>query len=128
MDKDKCVVRIPLNRRTRNHVGGLYIGTLTVGADIAGGFIAMDQIQRSGERVSLIFKDLTANYLKRPEGDTFFTCDEGPTIREMVAETIASGERVNRTVRITATVPDKLGDEPVATFDLTLSLKHAPRK
>ena len=128
MDADRCVVRIPLTRRTRNHLGSMYIGTLTVGADVAGGFIAADQIRRSGHAISLVFKDLKADYLKRPEGDTLFTCAEGATIRAMVAEAIESGERVHRTVRITATVPAKLGDEPVATFDLTLSLKARARQ
>jgi hypothetical protein len=35
-----------------------------------------------------------------------------------------SGERENMPVHITATVPSKLGEEPIAKFVLTLSLKR----
>src|SRR4051794_12547209 len=27
----RCVIRVPLNRRTRNHLGSMYFGTLAVG-------------------------------------------------------------------------------------------------
>jgi len=124
LDDRRCVVRIPLKWRTRNHVGSLYIGVLSVGADVAGALMAVDRIRRSGQPVNFLFKDLRAEYLKRAEGDTLFTCEDGERIADMVAETLRTGERVNGTVRVVATVPDKLGDEPVATFDVTLSLKH----
>ena len=42
----------------------------------------------------------------------------------LVARAIASGEREELPVRIVATVPEKLGSEPVAEFVLTLSLKR----
>jgi hypothetical protein len=41
----------------------------------------------------------------------------------MVARARATGEREERTVRVVARVPKKLGDEPVARFELTLSVK-----
>ncbi len=44
-------------------------------------------------------------------------------VRELVKEAVETGERVNTTVHVTATVPSRLGDEPVARFELTLSLK-----
>jgi acyl-coenzyme A thioesterase PaaI-like protein len=122
---EKCVVKVPLTRRTSNHLGSMYFGTLACGADCAGGLIAMRLIQTEGQgKVSLIFKDFHADFLKRPEGDTYFTCTQGAEIQALVRKAIESGERENLPVRITATVPSKLGDEPVAQFILTLSLKR----
>lgn len=120
---DRCVVRIRLNRRTRNHLNSMYFGVMAAGADMAGGITAMRLIQKSRRKVDLIFKDFHAEFLKRAEGDTLFSCSDGPAVRELVNEAIATGERVNTTVHVTATVPSKLGDEPVAKFELTLSLK-----
>jgi acyl-coenzyme A thioesterase PaaI-like protein len=57
LDDEKCVVRIPLRRRTRNHLNAMYFGVLAAGADCAGGFMAMRLIQKDGGRVSLLFKD-----------------------------------------------------------------------
>lgn len=120
---ERCVVRIRLNRRTRNHLNSMYFGVMAAGADMAGGITAMRLIQKSHRKVALVFKDFHAEFLKRAEGDTLFTCNDGPAVRELVNEAIATGERVNATVHVIATVPSRLGDEPVANFELTLSLK-----
>jgi acyl-coenzyme A thioesterase PaaI-like protein len=120
---ERCVIRIRLNRRTRNHLNSMYFGVMAAGADMAGGVMAMRLIQKSRRRIALLFKDFKAEFLKRAEGDTLFTCNDGPAVRALVEEAIATGERVNATVHVTATVPSKFGNEPVAQFELTLSLK-----
>ncbi|MEO8216406.1 MAG: DUF4442 domain-containing protein [Acidobacteriota bacterium] len=121
--EEKVVVRIPLSRRTRNHLQSMYFGVLCAGADCAGGLLAMQLIEASGERVSLIFKDFNARFLKRAEGDVHFTCADGASIANLVREAIRTGERQNATVHVTATVPSRSEGEPVAEFELTLSLK-----
>ncbi len=123
MDKDRCEIKIPLTRFTKNHLNSMYFGALAIGSDIAGGVMAMDAIARSKEKVDLIFKDTEAKFLKRAEGDVHFTCAEGAAVRKQVDEAIQSGVRCEGTYLITATVPDKFGKEPVAEFKLTLSLK-----
>lgn len=115
-------VRIPLRRRTKNHLNSMYFGALAVGADVAGGFIAYDQIKRSGNKVSLVFKDFTAIFYKRPEAAVHFTCSDGLLIKQMIEETITTKERVSKLVKITACCPS-ISDELVAEFTLTLSLK-----
>ena len=50
-------IKIPLMRRTKNHLNSMYFGALSVGADITGGFLAMMCIQKSKHKVALIFKD-----------------------------------------------------------------------
>jgi acyl-coenzyme A thioesterase PaaI-like protein len=121
LSKDHCVVRIPLNRRTKNHLGSMYFGVLCAGADCAGGLIAMQLSQKEG--ISMIFKDFHAEFLKRAEGDVHFRCEDGPAVRQLIARVKKSGERENIPVHVVATVPSKLGTDPVARFTLTLSLK-----
>ena len=113
-----------LNRRTRNHVRSMYIGSMVVGVDMVTGFTAMLKIRESKRNVILIFKDLKANFLKRAEGDVHFICKEGKFIESAVEETLRTGERVNLPVPVIATVPDKFGNEPVAEFTITLSMKE----
>lgn len=123
VSKESCEIMIPLNRKTKNHLNSMYFGVLAIGADCAGGLIAMNAIRQSGKNVSLAFKDFKADFLKRPESDTHFICRDGQKTLDQIEETLRTGERVNRTVQIIATTPSVSGDEPVATFDLTLSLR-----
>ncbi len=124
LDDDRIVLKIPLMRRTRNHLGSMYFGALSVGADAAGGLMAMHAIRKSKRNVSLIFKDAAAQFLKRADGDVLFTCTQGKALAALVQAAIESAERVEMPVEVVATVPDKHGDEPVARFTLTISLKH----
>ncbi len=127
LDADHCVVRIPLKRRTKNHVNSLYIAVFTVGADVTGGMLAMETIRATGNRVILLFKDMQADFLARAEDDVRFVCTEGAAVRAAVEQAMASGERVNVPVHIVATVPRKRGDTPVARFTMTLTLKRSDK-
>jgi hypothetical protein len=124
IDLKRCVIKIPLNRRTRNHWGTMYFGTLAVGADCAGGSLAWRIAEEKfGGKISIISKEFHAEFLRRPEGHTFFSCEDGDSITAAMDRATQSGERQNLPIMITATVPSK-GSDPVAKFKLTLSLKH----
>lgn len=124
---ERLEVKIPLRRRTKNHLGSMYIGVLVVGADVTGGFLAMDPIMKSGRNIALLFKDFKADFLKRPEGDVHFYCNDGLAIRELVEKAIETGERHNFTMLIEATVPS-ISMDVVARFELTLTLKDKTKK
>lgn len=123
LDDKSVEIKIPLKRKTKNHLNSMYFGVLAVGADVAGGFMAMSKAQQRGEHVSLAFKEVEGKFLKRPEDDVHFVCNDGELIDEMLDETFRTGERVNKAVKITAICPSLHGDEPMAEFLLTLSLK-----
>jgi len=123
LSKKDCEIKIPLNYLTKNHLGSMYFGVLSVGADCAGGMMAMEAIKASKKKVSLLFKDFKAEFLKRAESAVHFTCSDGDAIQKQVRETVRTKKRVNSTVEVTATTPKISGDEPVAKFWLTLSLK-----
>ena len=93
--EETTVIKIPFKRRNKNHLKSMYFGPLAVGADVAGGVLAMESIRKSGRNISLIFKDFKAEFLKRPEGDTYFTCNDGQSVKNLIDETTKTGERVN---------------------------------
>lgn len=128
LDDTRCVVCVPLIRRNKNHLGSMYFGALCIGADTAGGLIAMRENRRCGNAVSIVFKDFRADFLKRPEADTHFTCADVVAVRAGFDETMRTGARVSIPMRVTATTPSKLGTEPVAEFHLTLSIKKRSAK
>ncbi len=121
---ERCEIRIPLDRRTRNHLGSMYFGALCTGADAAAALIGLRASQAAGGRIAVIFKDVTGEFLKRAEADVHFSCEQGREIGELLSRALTSGERENMPVHVAATVPSRFGAEPVARFTLTLSVKR----
>lgn len=122
LSTERVVVRIPLRRRTRNHLGSMYFGALSVGADCSVGALAMHLVKQQPDNIAMIFRNFSAEFHKRAEGDVDFCCTQGHEIANLVAQAAASGERVERAIDVIATVPEQ-SDDPVATFKLTLSMK-----
>lgn len=123
IDETECVVRLPFRRRTKNHVGSMYFGALSVGADLCIGLLAMHQIDLSKQKVVLIFKDFKADYKKLALGDVHFVSQEGAKVKALVARAIQTKERQNETIYGYAVVPSVNPEEKIMEFWLTLSLK-----
>lgn len=128
MDERKTELKIPLGRRSQNHLGVMYFGALAMGAEAAVAVRAVQEIQKSGKRVDFLFKDFTANFMKRAEGDVHFISDQGIEVKDVIAKTIQSGERESKTFRSYAVVPSKDPNEIIAEFTVTLSAKYRPKK
>jgi len=94
-----------------------------VGAELAAGTLAMYQLHQQKEEMVFIFKDFQANFLKRCEGDTYFLCEEGAQINEVIAKVKETRTRQNVTLNVSAMVPSQLANEIVCKFKLTLSIK-----
>ncbi len=124
LSDSRVVVRVKLRRFTKNHLGSMYLGALAIGAECTPGVLAMDEVQRRGRMPRFIYKDFKAEFLRRPDGDVYFVCDEGAAIRQAVASTLKSGERVSLPVQVIARVGGADRGEPVARFVLTLSMKR----
>jgi len=123
IDDYKVIVKISLKRRTKNHIGSMYFGALAVGADLTGGYLALHHTNKMKTKINLLFKDFNAEFLKRAEGDVHFECNEGNKIKALIDKVIKTKTRCNEVINVTAYVPSKLEDEPVARFKLTSSLK-----
>ena len=101
----------------------MYFGSLAVGADLAGGLLTMELIHRSNHKISLIFKDMQVNFLKRIDAHAVFSCQDGAKIEALIEKVLNTGERHHETLNIQVTAPEKYGDELLAEFFLTVSLK-----
>ncbi|MFN3696368.1 MAG: DUF4442 domain-containing protein [Pseudobdellovibrio sp.] len=127
-DGEKTVLKVPLNWRTKNHLGAMYFGALAIGAELCIAMLAVKKIQESGQRIDFLFKDFKADFLKRAEGDVHFICEQAQTVIEQIESAKHSEERINRTMTAYAIVPSVSMTEKVATFELTLSVKRRVKK
>lgn len=124
----RTVLKVPLGFRTKNHLGAMYFGALTIGSELCIAMLAVKKIQESGLKIDFLFKDYKAEFLKRAEGDVHFICDEAQTVVEQINEAKNSTERINRTMTAYAIVPSVSETEKVASFTLTLSVKNRQKK
>ena len=122
-DENQCTLSMPLNRKTKNHVNSVYFACMTAGADLTAGFPVILEIIRLKKNIIPIFKDMSAEFYKRAEGEIYFTSKQNKEIKEVIDKAISTGERYNIPVEVIATVPKAFGDDPVAKFTLNLSLK-----
>lgn len=120
-------VRIKHSRRTKNHLGSIYFGALAIGADLAGAFLVFSKAQERGINANFAFKDVHGEFLKRPEADVEFRSEDGALIDAMLDQSLATGQRINQTVTVNITCPSLHGDEVMAKFALTLSVKASKR-
>lgn len=127
-DDQRTVLKVPLNFRTKNHLGAMYFGALAIGAELCIAMLAVKKIQESGERIDFLFKDFKANFLKRAEGDVHFICEQAAVVVEQINTAKTSEERINRTMTAYAIVPSVSETERVAEFELTLSVKRRVKK
>ncbi|CAH0539758.1 DUF4442 domain-containing protein [Vibrio marisflavi] len=125
LDANSIAIKIPLKRRTKNHLSSMYFGVLAVGADVAGGFMAMSKAKEKGVNISLAFKEVEGKFIKRAESDVLFTCSDGDKIGQMLEQAISTKDRINQNVTITATCPSIDPNTSVAEFELMLSIKVA---
>lgn len=128
MDDKTVEVTMPHKWRTKNHLGSIYFGALAIGADLAGAFLVFTKAKARGVNANFAFKDVEGKFLKRPESRVHFISHDGDVIDQMLDESIATGERVNRPVSVIVTCPEKNGDDVMASFTLTLSIKAKAKK
>ena len=123
LNDTEIVICLPLRRRSRNHVNSMYFGALAVGADLAGGLHGFYHAERSGCKVTPVFKSFQAQFLRRAESDVYFVCTEGATVKAMIEESKSSGGRVTKPIAIKAYTDYLNQPEEVAAFILEMSLK-----
>lgn len=119
----EIVIKLKLNRRSKNHLNSMYFGALAIGADLAGGLYGFYHAKRAKLAISLAFKSFQAQFLRRPESDVFFVCNKGNLVQDMVMESKKTRERINQPIEVIAYTQYPLQPEEVARFILELSLK-----
>lgn len=123
LNEQQLVVKIRLNRRSKNHLNSMYFGALSIGADLAGGLHAFYHADLAKVKMSMAFKSFQAQFLRRPESDVYFVCDNGDSVKAMLEQSKVSGERVNQLIPVKAYINYPEHPEEVADFKLELSVK-----
>ncbi|MBX3042068.1 MAG: DUF4442 domain-containing protein [Bdellovibrionaceae bacterium] len=124
---EKSEIKIGLGYRTKNHLRVMYFGSLAMGAELSIALMAVDQIQKSGQKIDFLFKQFDSQFLKRAEGDVHFVCPEAAGVKDLIARSLETNDRLEQKFQGYAYVPS-ISPEPIMTYALTLSVKKRSKK
>lgn len=122
----RCVVKVRLGYRTRNHLGSMYFGALAMGAELSIAATAIQAIQDSGQKIDFIFKDFEAQFLKRGDAAVLFICDQVAAVRELIEQAAHSPDRFEKKFEGFARTVES--EEPIMKYKLTLSVRNRSKK
>ena len=120
----RFVVKVPLNRRTKNHLNSMYFGAMGIGAELSVAAAAVQAIAKSKQKIDFIFKDFSGQYLKRGDGDVHFICEEVAEVTKLIEEAKTNPERIEKKFKGYAVVPSTHPTDPIMTYELTLSVRN----
>lgn len=120
IDEERSVVTVPYKWLTQNPFRSTYFASLAMAAELSTGVLGMMHIYKKTPPVSMLITNMEASYFKKSTGKTFFVCEQGKTIRDIVEQSISTGQPKSITIKSTGT--NKNG-ELIAEFLFTWSFK-----
>ena len=120
MDDEKAVVTVKHSWRNQNPFRSMFWAVQGMAAELTTGVLVMDQIRKSGRKVSMLVANNNATFTKKATGRITFTCEDGGKIKDALEQTITTGE--GKTVWMQSTGVNEEGI-PVSTFNFEWTLK-----
>lgn len=112
-------VTLPYGWRTQNPFRSIYFAAQCGAAELSTGLLATIAIRGRG-KISMLITNVEAEFVKKANSMTTFTCEEGHRILETVQRAIDTGE--GQTVTVTS-VGRQVSGEEVSRIRFTWSFK-----
>jgi hypothetical protein len=120
ISRSTCIVKIPYKWFSQNPFRSTYFACLSMAAEMSTGALAMAHIYKRQPTVSMLVVKVESEYYKKALGKTTFTCNSGDSIRQVIEDTIYTGNATSIRVQSIGTNED---GEKVAEFWITWSFK-----
>ncbi|MFM9826875.1 DUF4442 domain-containing protein [Flavobacterium sp.] len=91
-DEQKCVVSVKHRWISQNPFNSMYWAVQGMAAELASGALVMQQIQKSGKKVSMLVANNKGNFSKKATGRISFVCADGILVQNAMQKAIATGE------------------------------------
>jgi hypothetical protein len=92
IDENKCVVSVKHRWINKNPFNSMYFAVQAMAAELSTGAMVINQIQKSGKKISMLVANNKGNFTKKATGRITFVCKDGQLIEKAIQETIATGE------------------------------------
>jgi hypothetical protein len=119
--KEKCITKVPYKWFSTNPFRSTYFACLSMAAEMSTGVLAMAYTYGLQPSVSMLVTSIEGRFHKKATGITFFSCDEGDKIQQVVQQAYENNE--SQQIIVSSKGTNKSG-ELVAEFFITWSFKR----
>ncbi len=123
VSEQKCVATVKHRWFNQNPFNSMYFAVQAMAAELTTGALVMLQIQKSGQKISMLVAHNNGNFTKKATGRITFTCDEGSLVAEAVHKAIATGE--GQIIRLKSVGVNEKGEQ-VSELNFEWSIKVKP--
>ncbi|WP_431161431.1 DUF4442 domain-containing protein [Flagellimonas beolgyonensis] len=120
IDDQKAITSVKHKWVNQNPFKSMFWAVQGMAAELSTGAMVMNEIQKSGKKVSMLVANNKATFTKKATGRITFTCEDGHLIADAIQKTIATGE--GQTLWMKAVGVNQDGVE-VSTFHFEWTVK-----
>ena len=91
-DENKCVVTVKHRWINQNPFNSMYWAVQGMAAELTTGVLVMQQINKSGQNISMLVANNKGKFSKKATGRITFVCNDGFLAEQAIQAAIASGE------------------------------------
>ena len=92
INEKQCVVSVKHRWINQNPFNSMYFAVQAMAAELTTGALVMNQIQQSGQKISMLVANNKSSFSKKATGKITFICNEGILVKESIAKAIETGE------------------------------------
>ena len=120
VDEEQASVSVSMGYLTKNPFRSIYFACLAMAAELSTGILAMNAIEQSGHKFSVLVVGLEAEFTKKAVGEITFQSKDGGAMISTVQQCLEK----NEAGKCTATsIGTNEAGETVAEFTITWSFK-----
>jgi hypothetical protein len=117
---DRCVTAVPYGWRSQNPFRSTYFAAQAMAAELSTGALGLLAVEDAGVPISLLIVGMQGTFGKKAVSTATFTCEQGATVFQAVAEAKATGKAQTFVLETVGKMAD--GQE-VSRFSFNWSVK-----
>ncbi len=92
IDDEKSITSVKHKWINQNPFNSMFWAVQGMAAELSTGALVMNEIKKSGKKISMLVQNNKANFSKKATGKITFTCVDGQLVAKAVEDTIKTGE------------------------------------
>ena len=120
IDYSSCKTKVNYNYINKNPFKSTYFAVQSMAAELSTGALALLAVDGLKSDINFILVGIRANFLKKSKDNTFFICNEGKKLHDIVKKARETKKQQEVTI---STIGYNESDEIVSKFEFTWSFK-----